>query len=48
MLLSNRVPVEAVLLLAEDKGRGNGEAVLEGSKRDGGESGALKGKSWLM
>lgn len=46
MLLSNRV--EAVLLLAEDKGSGNGEAVLEGSERDGGESGALTGKSWLM
>lgn len=34
MLLANRVPVETVLLLAEDQGGGNVEGVLGSSKRE--------------
>lgn len=35
VLLANRVPVEAVLVLAEDRGRRKDEGVLGGSRREG-------------
>lgn len=34
VLLTNRVPVETVLLLAEDKGKGKRGGVLGGESRD--------------